>query len=393
MVTTPQSQMDWRRFVAILCFIFFYEQFVKAGLGLLGQDRPFYLSCVRPYQFWIVLTQLIAAVSMYLCGRSLWYNGRFEQWWLTIALAAVLGSRIIAAYFQEMHWALFLYGYHNGIAFPIQRALPWLALLSIALWNTRTPALKDRRGRPAWVRAAAAWSLCNSFPFIAYVSVYHFFHESYPMQREDHLWEVMEGWLPLLAAMFLLKGIRMARLPAIAMMLLGVTLCVDAYMLTSFVQSSLITLFASVSYSIPQDFSAFPLGCSLLNEYLFHMVFVESVLRAGPWLVIAWYVSRLPLRATPEDGSPYPRQYCGSCLYNLHGISATNCPECGCELGRHKETDLICGTGADHISSSPSYRFHTIHPYGFNLRSLGGRYSLPTGSVPASAYRTNHLNN
>ncbi|MBI4582099.1 MAG: hypothetical protein HY718_20550 [Planctomycetes bacterium] len=49
-------------------------------------------------------------------------------------------------------------------------------------------------------------------------------------------------------------------------------------------------------------------------------------------LLIAIYARRYPMRVPPEDGSPWPRRYCGQCGYNLHGIEAAECPECGRRL-------------------------------------------------------------
>ena len=57
-----------------------------------------------------------------------------------------------------------------------------------------------------------------------------------------------------------------------------------------------------------------------------------TVANAGPWLLIAIYAWRVPMRAIPDDGSPYPRRYSARCYYNLHGINPDRCPECGNEL-------------------------------------------------------------
>ncbi len=61
-------------------------------------------------------------------------------------------------------------------------------------------------------------------------------------------------------------------------------------------------------------------------------MFVYSVMMAGPWVLIAFYAWRVPMRKPADDGSPYPRRYCGNCYYNLYGVDSQRCPECGVEL-------------------------------------------------------------
>ena len=44
------------------------------------------------------------------------------------------------------------------------------------------------------------------------------------------------------------------------------------------------------------------------------------------------YAWKAPMRKPPDDGTPFPRRFCGKCYYNLHGIEANRCPECGTEF-------------------------------------------------------------
>jgi hypothetical protein len=73
----------------------------------------------------------------------------------------------------------------------------------------------------------------------------------------------------------------------------------------------------------------FPFDSSFFNRDLFTATFVETVMAAGPWILIARHIRRHPMRLPVDDGSPWPRRYCGRCMYNLHGIDAATCPECG----------------------------------------------------------------
>jgi hypothetical protein len=75
-----------------------------------------------------------------------------------------------------------------------------------------------------------------------------------------------------------------------------------------------------------------PLNFYLINRYAFTKIFVDSVFTAGPWLLIAVFAWRVPMTRLPEDGSPFPRRYCGKCRYNLHGLDTNVCPECGAKL-------------------------------------------------------------
>ena len=67
----------------------------------------------------------------------------------------------------------------------------------------------------------------------------------------------------------------------------------------------------------------------LVTQYDFVSLFVDPVPMIGPWMLIALYAHKLPMRGPPDDGTPFPRRFCGNCYYNLHGIADRRCPECG----------------------------------------------------------------
>jgi len=67
----------------------------------------------------------------------------------------------------------------------------------------------------------------------------------------------------------------------------------------------------------------------LWTQHDFLCLFVTPIRLVGPWLLIAIYAWKAPMRKPPDDGTPFPRRFCGKCYYNLHGIDANRCPECG----------------------------------------------------------------
>jgi len=73
-------------------------------------------------------------------------------------------------------------------------------------------------------------------------------------------------------------------------------------------------------------------GPVVFDRTLFECLFVVRVKWAGPWLLIAVFACRAWMHPFPDDGSPYPRRYCGRCRYNLLGVPQPRCPECGSEL-------------------------------------------------------------
>jgi len=70
----------------------------------------------------------------------------------------------------------------------------------------------------------------------------------------------------------------------------------------------------------------------LANSRLFELLCVYPAAEVGPWLLIAVWSWRAMVLSRLEDGSPYPRRYCGRCYYNLHGLESEVCPERGSRL-------------------------------------------------------------
>jgi hypothetical protein len=91
---------DWRRFVAILCFIYFFTKFVGSGSSLWGRYHILHKSIQFDYTLLEGFIGILSSIVLYLCGRSLWYKGRFILWWLIGAIIALLSATCID-YFHE----------------------------------------------------------------------------------------------------------------------------------------------------------------------------------------------------------------------------------------------------------------------------------------------------
>jgi len=102
-----------------------------------------------------------------------------------------------------------------------------------------------------------------------------------------------------------------------------------AYAISLLVRTAIDALLLSGLPGPVPDFSPYPFGCFLANETFFGLTFVTPVWLAGPWILIAVFAGRYPKRLPHDDGSPFPRRYCGHCGYNLHGLRDPICPECG----------------------------------------------------------------
>ncbi|UCD27678.1 MAG: hypothetical protein JSV03_11270, partial [Planctomycetota bacterium] len=134
--------------MAILCFIYFYAQFVSSvsafwGTGLVGERLVLF-----DYTFWNNFVVALSAIIMYLCGRSLWHKGRFARWWLIGAIIILLGARSVDVLLversqftvdpKEWGWQLVLANLLPSSVFVFLDVLPWIAILILALLYNRS---------------------------------------------------------------------------------------------------------------------------------------------------------------------------------------------------------------------------------------------------------------
>lgn len=333
---------EWRRFLACLCFMLFYVEFVVGGthLWLYGLHPPCSegVYC-RTAEFWLNTSQVTSSLAMYLCGRSLWLGGRRTRAWMCIACllaAAVTCIQVVISITAPSFMFRGVPGEVADLLYNLLR-LPWVMALLMGLLHGkgwRVPVLGRRFS--LWGLVALAWVLgfvgllMRSNIGAAIGSVWWTWSAS-PTQLKP----ILLSSLPFLtAAACLLARSRWVRLVAIIMASAEVAIAgvYTVWGLPRMIDNAIAGLYLSVPLARGPLPSPFFLGICYLNQNTFHWVCVEPAIMAGPWILIAIYARRYPLRPAPNDGSPWPRRYCGHCMYNLHGIEASTCPECGRKL-------------------------------------------------------------
>lgn len=331
--------LHWRRFVAVLCLMEFHVTFVYAGLAIWDDDPglrfdPLAIVLEAP---WIRIPLLVGAAMLYLCGRGLWRGGRSERVWLwlvivslfsmvvcevaaragtssrfRLAFAPLLGQEILMGLrFASVHWLL-------------------LTVLAFAVWLTRPSNRLSRKTTAPWVYCAATYCLvsilCGFFGFDSTARVIEQVIDSliggyvFPTPVAG-----LVSALPLLAiGGALLCRWRFARTIALIVAAVNIVGVWDNWyppsMLVRFgIRDLMLTLPAAAEIDQGMIWTK--------HDVLF--LFVNPVRSVGPWLLIAIYAWKVPMRKPPDDGTPFPRRFCGHCYYNLRGIDANRCPECG----------------------------------------------------------------
>lgn len=339
----PADTGDWRKFVAILCFIEFYTRFVSNGYQIRyvlehhRSNHPFVADEIYPLA--ACSAAMLRAVIFYGLGRSLWYSSRRSAYWLWAAITSSLvdiALLILGAFAASSGWYAALWQtdgqMSNQITWPpllalilASKHLPWAGLLLVYLWHTAREPLKTVRYRQ-WVLFAAAWSL-TSAPLLWIVEGENWCCPGMCLHdvRQVGLAYCM---LPPLICVLLLLRWRLARTAALVLAIFE-TISVAIWMLYPFLVYCAIRVLR-IAHRLSPDigFWKFHLG----HAESFQFLFVYLVAYAGPWLLIALYAWRVPMRPLPDDGSPFPRHYCDRCGYNLHGLASTQCPECGSRL-------------------------------------------------------------
>lgn len=339
---------DWRRFVAVLCFIEFYSEFVWAGQSLHWTWTISWMWPFAPAGVWCYTVEcslrVLRAGAMFGLGRALWRNLPTGRRWLlwcvgfSLLWAAAVGVRATIARHPEAYWVLAPYVPVTSrpliVLMVSSRQLPWLVVLityvaASRVFNSRLQAVN------MWVVIAASWCIAQQVAALA---------ESDNPIHALHLWPgrpALASGRPLLVAIACLipslVGIGLLLVPGLAKVL---ALCTAGSVLTILLGSSVSlfgqywssvqTLYLSTPHELPTHPTAWTFF--LLNSSSFNSYFVSSVCYVGPWLLIAYYAWRVPTRQLPDDGSPFPRRFCGRCLYNLHGLTSDRCPECGASL-------------------------------------------------------------
>ena len=335
----------WRRFLAALCFMEFYVTFVYAGLAIWDDDPGLSLGAwAEVLQIpWSRIPLLVGAAMLYLCGRGLWRSRRSEKTWLWLGIVIVF-LMIVCEVVAAAMWSS-----RGNPYFAVRSATPigtailagirsgsvhyvLLAVLGVGVWITRPNNRLLRTTTAPWVYCAAAYCLM-SIPG--------------GLLGQDNVAQMI-GWAMFqrtsISSFFLLAGfISVALLIATAAALLcrsplartGALILAAAnivvvwhiwYPISMLVRIAIRAMMMSLPLSAEIDEGA------VWTQHDFLGLFVNPVRLVGPWLLIAIYAWKAPMRMPPDDGTPFPRRFCGKCYYNLHGIEANRCPECGTEF-------------------------------------------------------------
>lgn len=337
----PEEGNEWRRFVAVLCFIEFYVEFVEEGgyfVWLFTEgwgDAP--LSDERVLSILRTGVGLLRAFAFFLYGRALWLGRPSTTHWLVRAVALSLAMIALAGVGATIgpvpQGNVFVGRFVNVTGRVLVPALAsaehglWLALLVVGWWHLRRRQRGKHVRSRTWVTLAATWwiGVVILSPIGAYTSI-----GAWALPPEFPGWAYIgHHCLLLLGTACLLMHWRLARtLALIAANTEIVAALIVVWNLGRMVHAGITCELLQIPAPVPLS-----LACQcFVNDNAFWWLCVHSVGVAGPFLLIAIYAWRVPMAALPEDGSPYPRRFCGKCRYNLHGLDGHRCPECGSEL-------------------------------------------------------------
>jgi hypothetical protein len=353
----PDQPTDWRKFVAILCFIEFYSQFVLHGQGVSLFLRP-PREALNDEAFYVVLhggLAMMRAVMLYGYGRALWFNKPSACRWLLRAIVVSLSMSAVVIvdvcfgspprplhYIDWMSQSGFSSTNSRATAALLRNAdhLPWLLALLTGAWSVRHHRGPGASRVKPWVFIAAAWCLGiiplpfwqslettgRLFPLSWWLSIY-----SLPISALLPAY----GLVPLVVGVLLVLTRKIARTLALLPVVTDlVVILLSTYRLNLYCWAAIEAMLLNVEQKAP-FWTIF-----LLNQQTFQWLFAEFPATVGPWLLIAFYTWRVPMRWPAEDGSPHPRRYCGRCGYNLHGVTSDCCPECGTVSGRRPDLNV-----------------------------------------------------
>ncbi len=336
----------WRRFLAALCFMEFYVTFVYAGLAIWDDDPGMFFVplAVVLQNPWNRIPLLVGAAMLYLCGRGLWHGGRSTRIWLWLGIVSLL-SMVACEVVAVATWSpppspffappearplgdAILVGF-------VLACVHWLllAVLAFAVWLTRPNNRLLKKTTAPWVYCAAAYCLVS-------ILAGYFGHDSTALTLAQTLFQSTSNpsviFLPSVVSAVLLLGTAAALLCRWRFARTGALII--ATVNTVGVWYNWYPISMLVRIAIRAMWMAQPLTADIDDGMVwlkrdFVILCVDPLRLVGPWLLIAIYAWKAPMRKPPDDGTPFPRRFCGNCYYNLHGIEANRCPECGTEFG------------------------------------------------------------
>lgn len=330
---------DWQRFVAVLCFMEFYVTFVYAGAFLWDDDCTIMdYSWLAHAPSWACIAMMCGALLLYVAGRGSWRGGSSAGRWVWLGLVSVC---VLLALEAVLIWGWLskpgFYAPPTPVAagtMCIQLAssayVAPLGALILGICLTRSSSRLHGTSTAAWVYCAAAFCLAAlpkwifsgraNMTTVGYVGWHTTGNYSYML-----LAHVANVVLPLATCVALLFHWRTARSAAlIVVTVVAVDQWYACYPISELVRVSIGVLRLAHGFA--------DIGNRVWTKHDFVSLFVEPVRIIGPWLLIAIYAWKVPMSKPPEDGSPFPRRFCGNCHYNLHGAASARCPECGSEI-------------------------------------------------------------
>ncbi len=335
----------WRRFVAALCFMEYYVTFVYAGLAMWDDDPGlFFDPLAGALQIsWSRIPLLLGAAMLYLCGRGLWRGGRSEKTWLWLGIA-VLFLMIVCEVVAATMWSSSrILIWPPRTPAPIGNAIlagfrsasvhfVLLAVLAVGVWLTRPNNRLLRTTTPSWVYCAVAYCLM-SIPcgLLGQDNIAHTIGWALFQWTSNSSFFLMAGFsfalLLLATGAALLYRSRLARTGALILAAANIVgVWYMWYPISMLVRIAIHAMMMAAPLSAGIDEG------TIWTKHDFVCLFVNPVRLVGPWLLIAIYAWKAPMRKPPDDGTPFPRRFCGNCYYNLRGIEANRCPECGTEF-------------------------------------------------------------
>lgn len=320
---SPKPDKAWQRFAAVLCFLEAFYHFTVDGrwvsgfLGSLLSGIP--SGCDLPW-----ITMQLRPVVFVALGMALWNRHRSAHLLFWLAVAVCL-AEIGAIWQHQMSLRGSMAAARGAKPFPISmmvrhvgeaalRETGWFALAAAGYWCHSRSRRETGEGRHPWVVCAGAWFSTQCMACVVLSVSGPWASAIIPLPRS--LWllqQYVTGALFAAAAAGLLFQWRQVRW----MML---TCCLSAIA-----------------------------GCLFLDLRMYDFVFLTEGIRkgipdwlricmpgyvvsVGQWALATWFAFRVPMYRDADDGSPFPRVYCGNCHYNLHGLDTVRCPECGMHL-------------------------------------------------------------
>lgn len=324
---SPKPDEAWQRFAAVLCFLEAFYHFTVDGRWISGFFGPL-LSGFPAGCDLLWITMQLRPVVFAALGVALWSRHRSANLLFWLAVGVCL-AQIGAIWQHQMNLRGSLAAARGAKPFPTSmmvrhvgeaalRETGWFALAVAGYWCHSRSRLATREGRHPWVVCAGTWFGAQCLACVTLNVAGPWASAIVPLPRS--LWllqQYVTGVVFAAAAAGLFFQWRQVR------------------------WLTLVCCLCALAGSLFLDLRMY--GYVFLTEGLrkgipdwLRICMPGYVLSVGQWALVTWFAFRIPMVQETDDGSPFPRLYCGDCHYNLHGLDTVRCPECG----RHLQTAI-----------------------------------------------------